>query len=148
MTGMSEWDRRLMGLARHVAGWSKDPTQVGCVIAGPDNDIRAVGYNGFPRGIRADIDERRVRPAEYKLTEHAERNAIYVAARNGTSVRGCRLYLPWFPCMDCTRAIVQAGLAELIAIEPDLGDPIWGQEFQMALSLLDEAGIPARWFAD
>jgi len=46
--------------------------------------------------------------------EHAERNAIYNAARHGTQMEGCTLYVELLPCMDCARAIVQAGIREVV----------------------------------
>nr|MBP8283311.1 hypothetical protein [Chromatiaceae bacterium] len=53
----TKWDRRWLGLARHYAGWSNDPsTQVGCVIARGKEQL-SQGYNGFPAGI-ADSDAR------------------------------------------------------------------------------------------
>lgn len=51
-TEFMKWHRRFLRLAEHIAGWSKDPsTQVGCVVVGPDREIRSTGFNGFPRGI-------------------------------------------------------------------------------------------------
>jgi dCMP deaminase len=138
-----------MYLAMHVAAWSKDrSTKVGCVIVGPDHGIRSIGYNGFPRGIREDVDERHGRPAKYRWTEHAERNAIYSAARAGISLENCRMFLPWFPCMDCARAIVQAGIVELVALRPDLTHAQWGEDFKLAIELFAETGIAITWFTD
>ncbi|MEX2300551.1 MAG: dCMP deaminase family protein [Bryobacterales bacterium] len=143
---ISSWDRRFMDLAVHIGTWSKDRSRkVGCVIVGPGNEIRSTGYNGFARGVRDDIEERHNRPDKYLWTEHAERNAIYNAARLGVSLDGCRMYLPWFPCVDCARAIVQCGIAQLCAIEPDLQDERWGDHFRVALEMLSEAGISVRW---
>ena len=55
---MSEkWDIRFLELAKHISGWSKDPsTKVGCVVVGGDREIRSTGFNGFPRGINDDED--------------------------------------------------------------------------------------------
>jgi dCMP deaminase len=132
-------------LALHVASWSKDrSTKGGAVIVGPDKIPRVIGYNGFPRGVNDDAEDRHGRPLKYRWTEHAERNAIYNAARIGVSLAGCIMYVPWFPCMDCARAIVQAGIVELVAIRPDLDHPIWGEDFQLALQLFDEAAIRVR----
>lgn len=143
---MSNWDSYFIGLAKLVATRSKDrSTKVGCVIVGPDNEIRSTGYNGFPRGVYDDAPERHERPAKYLWTEHAERNAIYNAARAGIALKGCRAYLAWFPCMDCARAIVQSGIIELIANEPDLNDPKWGKEFDDALQMFAEAGVAIRY---
>jgi dCMP deaminase len=142
---MADWDHRFMELARHVATWSKDKSrQVGCVIVGPDNVVRAIGFNGFPRGLNDDDEARHQRPAKYLWTEHAERNAIYTAARNGVALAGTRMYLPWFPCVDCARAIAQSGIVELNVNAPDLSDPQWGDSFGVSIELLDEAGVRVR----
>lgn len=143
---MANWDYRFMQLAIHVATWSKDrSTKVGCIIVGPGNEIRAIGYNGFVRGIDDDVDGRHNRPAKYLWTEHAERNAIYSAAMSGIAIKGCRMYLPWFPCMDCARAIVQSGLVELVAFQPDLKDAKWGTDFTSAIEMMDEAKVLVRF---
>ena len=135
-----------MQLALHVASWSKDRSAgVGAVIAGSDNVIRSVGYNGFPRGVDDFAFHRHQRPLKYVWTEHAERNAIYNAVRIGVPITGCTMYLPWFPCMDCARAIVQVGLVELVAIEPDREHPRWGDDFRNAIELFDETGIKVRF---
>jgi dCMP deaminase len=55
------------------------------------------------------------------------------------------MYLPWFPCMDCARAIVQSGITTLVAYRPDLAHPQWGSDFNLALELLNEAGVTVRW---
>jgi dCMP deaminase len=107
--------------------------------------VRAIGFNGFPRGLNDEEADRHQRPAKYLWTEHAERNAIYTAARNGVSLAGSRMYLPWFPCVDCARAIVQAGIVELIAMMPDLADPQWGEGFVVSTELLTEAGVTVRY---
>lgn len=145
---MVDSDGRFMALAQFVGNWSKDrSTKVGCVIVGPNNEVRSIGYNGFPRGISDDDEERHSRPAKYMWTEHAERNAIYHAALIGVALKGCRMYLPWFPCMDCARAIVQSGISELIAFSPDLSHPKWGTEFRASGELLHEAGVHVRFFS-
>jgi dCMP deaminase len=142
------WDRRFMDLARHVGTWSKDRSKkVGCVIVGPSNEIRAVGYNGFLRGSDDADDAKHQRPEKYIWTEHAERNAIYHAAMVGIPIGGCRMYLPWYPCVDCARAIVQSGLIELIALEPNLADPRWGDDFSRSIEMFKEANVVVRLLA-
>ncbi len=138
-----------MQLAEHIGTWSKDRSRkVGCVIVGASGDVVATGFNGFPRGLNDDDDDRHVRPAKYLWTEHAERNAIFNAARIGVSLIGARMYLPWFPCVDCARAIVQCGIVELIAFRPDLNDTKWGEGFSVSLALLEEAGTAVRFLAE
>ena len=140
------WDERLMGLALQVAGWSKDfSRKVGCVIVGPNNEVRSTGYNGFPRRVDDAPPERHERPAKYLWTEHAERNAIYNAAFAGIGLVGCRIYVPWYPCIDCARAIVQVGIVELVALEPDWEEAQWGEGFKVARQMFAEAGVEVRF---
>lgn len=143
---MNGWDDYFMGLARHASSRSKDrSTKVGCVLVGPDNEVLSTGYNSFPRGIDDAVEDRHQRPAKYRWIEHAERNAIYNAARCGTRLKGARAYLPWFPCMDCARALVQAGIVEIVCHEPDLTLARWGQDFADAQTLFAEAGLAVRF---
>lgn len=144
---MSSWDERFMFLAQQIGGWSKDRSrEVGCVIIGPYNEIRSTGYNGFPRNVNDNFDERHERPSKYKWTEHAERNAIYNAARVGVSLDGCKMYVSWFPCMDCARAIVQSGITHVVCIEPNQTDRQWGEDFRMVPILFKEAGIKVKYW--
>ncbi len=127
----NNWDHRFMELARHIGQWSKDRSfGVGCVIVGPDREIRSTGYNGFPREVDDNVEERHERPAKYAWTEHAERNAIYNAARMGTALKGCTMYVPWYPCMDCARAIIQSGISWLVCEQPDWNDKARMETFQ------------------
>lgn len=108
---MTDWDRRYMDVADLLATWSKDPhRQVGCVIVGDAGQILATGYNGMPRGVNDDVPGRYERPEKYFWFEHAERNAIYNAARAGLSLVGARMYATYSPCADCARGIIQSGI--------------------------------------
>lgn len=140
-------DRYFMALAVAAGAASKDQSRkVGCVIVGPDNDVRATGFNGFPRRVDDDVPERNARTNKYLWTEHAERNAIYNAARIGVPLAGCRIYIPWYPCMDCARAIIQVGIVEMITCEPDLNDPQWGTHFVRVAEMLREGGVKVTFF--
>ena len=115
MREIPTWDQYYLDICKVVAARSKDPnTQIGCVIVGPNHEIRSTGYNSFPRGIRDDVPERLVRPTKYLWIEHAERNAICNAARAGTATEGCTIYVEIMPCMDCARAVVQAGIIQVV----------------------------------
>jgi len=138
-----------MELAKQIGGWSKDRSRgVGCVVVGPNNELRATGFNGFPRGVDDEVGSRHERPAKYKWTEHAERNAIYNAARVGIPLEGCRMYLPWYPCMDCARAVIQTGISELICMEPNPNDTMWAEDFADVPQMLSEGGVRVRWWKD
>lgn len=112
------WDELFILQAAVIAQKSKDPsTKVGCVIVGDGNAVLSMGFNGFPRGINEHDKSRWERPEKYQWIEHAERNAVYNAARHGINLNGSRLYLNWDPkgiCSDCARALVQVGVKEII----------------------------------
>lgn len=140
------WDQFFILLAQTIANKSKDrSTKVGAVIVGPDNEVRSIGYNGFPRGVDDNIDARHERPLKYLWTEHAERNAIFNAVRAGICTKGCKLYLNWepFPCTDCTRAIIQSGITQIIGpnIKFNSTNPDWIKNFEISKQMLEEAKI-------
>ena len=110
------WDEYFMGLAHLSALRSKDPnTQVGCCIVDNDNKVVSIGYNGMPRGCK-DEDMPLERVGDFKKTKyayvvHAELNAILNSPR---SLKGCTLYVSLFPCNECAKAIIQAGIKKVI----------------------------------
>jgi len=140
-----DWNAYYLAVCRSVALRSKDPsTQIGCVIVGPAHEIRSTGYNSFPRGINDKAPQRRERPEKYLWIEHAERNAIYNAARAGTALAGCTVYVEVTPCMDCARAIVQAGIARVIVDGNRMrqySSKRYDEEFKKVKILFREAGI-------
>jgi len=109
------WADYFLGMLPQIRSKSKDKhTKVGCVVVGPDHEIRTTGYNSFPRGLNDDVPERYERPEKYDWIEHSERNAIYNAARIGVSLKGCTIYMGGIPCIDCARAIIQSGITRII----------------------------------
>ena len=143
---MSEkWDKRFLALASHIAGWSKDPsTQVGCVVVGPDREIRSTGFNGFPRGIEDSIARLENRELKYPLICHAEENAIMHAARIGISLKGCTAYVTWPPCSRCARSLIQAGVDEVVYPSESEIPERWADDFEIATSMMNEAGLAVR----
>lgn len=144
---MKNADEYFIGFATHAASRSKDrSTQVGCVVIGPDDEIRMTGYNGFPRGVNDDVEARHQRPQKYQWTIHSEQNAIANAARVGVSLKGCRIYVPrLFPCAGCAGMIIQSGIIEVVAPAPDFDLPKWGDEFRVSVQMFDEAGVAVRY---
>ena len=143
---MSKWDIYFMELAKHVSSLSKDEsTKIGAAIVGPDKEIRSTGYNSFPRGVNDDEPNRQTRPMKYKWIEHAERNAIFNAARIGVSLKGCTLYCSmWMPCTDCARAIIQSGISEVVVETIDVVDDRWKEDFEVATQMFTESGVVLR----
>ena len=144
-----KWDRRFIELARHIAQWSKDPsTKVGCVVVGPDREIRSTGFNGFPRGIEDTAERLDNRALKYPLICHAEENAIMHAARIGVALKGCSAYVTWPPCTRCARSLVQAGVHEVVfPAALDIPDR-WREDFDMSMTMLHEAGVHSRTVPD
>lgn len=104
-----------MSVALLAAMRSKDPnTQVGACIVGEDDRIISTGYNGFPRGCSDDEFpwDRDGEETKYPYVVHAELNAILNAG--GKSLAGARVYVGLFPCNECAKAIIQAGIKEVI----------------------------------
>ena len=141
----AKWDIRFLKLATHISEWSKDPaTKVGCVVVGPDREIRSTGFNGFPRGIQDSDDRLTNRDLKYPLICHAEENAIMHAARIGLALKGCTAYVTWPPCTRCARSLIQAGVSEIV-IPSGLEIPDrWRDDFEMSMGLLREAGVKIR----
>jgi dCMP deaminase len=143
-----KWDDRFMLLAHHLAQWSIEKgRRVGAVVVGPDKEIRSTGFNGLPRGVNDAVEERhsRITGAKYVWSCHAEQNAIFNAARIGVSLKGCAISVPWFPCVECTKAIIQSGISEVVAYEPNQPNSNWAVDFSISGTMLKEANIVVRF---
>ena len=113
-TNYLSWTDYFLSLTQLIAQRSKDPnTQVGAVIVNPQTKtIVATGYNGFPRGCNDDEfpwsnDSENWLETKYSYVVHAEANAIIHAQQN---CAGFHLYTNFFPCHECTKLIIQAGI--------------------------------------
>lgn len=111
---------------------------------GPDRDPRSFGYNGFPRNVNDNIEERHERPLKYAWTEHAEKNALANCNRVGIPTKDCSIYITHFPCSNCSRMIIQSGLKEVVvdaaSIDNDFGQR-WDEDLQISKEMLTEAGV-------
>ncbi|MGN0529888.1 MAG: deoxycytidylate deaminase [Eubacterium sp.] len=142
------WDEYFMGVALLSAMRSKDPsTQVGACIVNADNRIVSVGYNGFPRGC-SDEDFPWERSADnqndtkYPFVCHAELNAILNS--NGIGVKGARIYVALFPCNECAKAIIQAGITEVIYISDKYAET---DANKASRRMLESAGVKLTRFS-
>jgi dCMP deaminase len=144
------WKEYFRNIAHQVKLKSKDEkTQIGAVIVGEDNEIVSTGYNSFPRGISDDISERQERPEKYFWFEHAERNAIYNAARIGVSTKGTTMYLTCgIPCADCCRGIINAGIITIVCEVGEAGakGPKWEESGKRSLQMFNEAGVKIQYY--
>ena len=119
------WDEYFMGVALLAAERSKDPsTQVGACIVDESNRILSTGYNGFPHGCSDDEfpwnRDESLGETKYQFVVHAELNAILNA--RGNSLSGSKVYVALFPCNECAKAIIQAGIKEVIYLSDKYHD--------------------------
>lgn len=139
------WDEYFIKMADLTATKSKDrSTQCGTVIVGEGHTVLSMGFNGFPRGVDDNAEDRHERPLKYLYTEHGERNAIYAAARNGIRLSGATLYLSGggLPCADCGRAIIQAGITAVVVRDaPFAGKGDWEASMAASSIMFAEAGV-------
>lgn len=140
------WDEYFMGIACISALRSKDPsTQVGCCIVSDQNRIATVGYNGMPSGCSDDeypwAREGQELDTKYLYVCHAELNAIlsYI----GGSLQGFKVYTTLFPCNECTKALIQKGIQEIVYMEDKYPD---SPSVVAAKRMLVSAGVAYRQY--
>lgn len=157
--GHLSWDDYFMALAFLSAQRSKDPSkQVGACIVDNSNIILGIGYNGFPRGCTdrqlpwaKKCKDGNPLNTKYPYVVHAEANALL--NKNTAAVSGARVYVTMFPCNECAKLLIQAGIREVVfheakgelstsdvATSKDGGDTM----YVASLKLLRLAGIKCR----
>lgn len=139
-------------MAYYAATKSPDPsTQNGAII--PYFDYRGdecyhTACNTFPDKVLSK-PERLERPLKYSYIEHAERNVIFTAAHHGTFpfIEGeSVMFVPWFACADCARAIIQVGIKKVVGHKQmfDKTPDHWKESIGAALQMLEEAGVETK----
>jgi dCMP deaminase len=143
-TNYISWDEYFMGVALLSAKRSKDPsTQVGACIVNDKNKIVGAGYNGLPIGCSDDEfpwqKEGGFLDTKYPYVCHAELNAIL--NNIGIDLKGCKIYTALFPCNECTKAIIQSGIGEVIYLSDKYAS---NDVFKASKLMLEKAGIHYR----
>ena len=146
-TVRKNWKRRYLQMAKLVGTWSKDPkTQVGAVIIGKFQQVISQGYNGFPRKVFDSPERYNNREDKLAFVVHAEANAIYNAANNGTSLKGTSIYVHGLPvCSECAKAIIQSGIRSVVIDSNYEHDDRWTKSFKVSKSMFDEAGVSVEF---
>ena len=144
------WVDYFRNLTHQIKLKSKDQnTQIGAIIVGKDKEIVSTGYNSFPRGIYDKESLRQERPEKYYWFEHAERNAIYNAARIGVSTKGCTMYLSCgIPCADCARGIINAGIIRIFCERNGSATnlPKWKESADRSWEMFKEADVEVCFY--
>ncbi len=117
-----------------------DRALVGCVLVNRDHRIVSTGYNGSVAGNpHCDDVGHTMRDGHCIATIHAEMNAILYCAKEGISTKGTICYVTHFPCLNCTKALIQAGISEIVYKNDYRVD-------DYAVSLFEKNNIPIRKF--
>jgi dCMP deaminase len=143
-------DAELMRIAFLHARNSPDPsTQNGAIIVDRGGLWMGIGSNTFPAGVKP-LQERLERPDKYLYIEHAERAAIYDAARDGLCTHRGVMYALWAACADCARGIIESGITELVthSFYNRQGGKRWGHSIEHGELMLEEAGVIVRTIDD
>ena len=142
-----DWDEFFIGVAKLSAGRSKDPsTQVGACIVGEDNRILSIGYNGAPNNFSDEDfpwerDGEKEMYTKYPYVCHAELNAILNFPGSRKDLKGSRIYVDLFPCNECAKAIIQAGISEVVYLSDKYKDTDMNK---VSKHLFDMCGVTYR----
>lgn len=138
------WEEYFMGLALLSSLRSKDPnSKVGACIVDDDHKVISIGYNGMPKTLDEDKlswNKNEGLDSKYLYVCHAEFNAI-LNAKDGIRLNGSTLYVTLFPCNECTKAVIQCGIKEIIYLDDKYHDTL---SCQASRKMLDLAGIKYR----
>ncbi len=144
------WDEFFMRVAMIAAQRSKDPhTQVGACLADTNDRILSVGYNGTPSGINDDefpwgtSDD----PLydKHNFVIHAEANALLNYRGSLKDMQNATAYVTLFPCQECAKMLVQAGIGEVIYWQNTYKDTVGAA---IARSIFDKCGVSYRQYED
>lgn len=132
------WDHYFMSLASTVATRSTcERAEVGAVLVN-NHRIIATGYNGSIAGDpHCDTAGHLIRDGHCIRTIHAEMNAILQSAQNGVTTANATVYVTYFPCLNCTKSLLQAGIKRVVYKYDYHNDPY-------AESLFAAHGIPVE----
>lgn len=142
-TDYISWDEYFMGIALLSAQRSKDPTrQVGACIVNKNKKIVGIGYNGLPRGCDDDLFPREkhdhLEHSKYGYVCHAELNAILNSPED---LSGCTMYVTLMPCNECTKALIQSWIEEVVYLSDTHKYRAWTIA---AKRMMDHVGIKYR----
>lgn len=140
------WDGFFMRVAIAASLRSKDPnTQVGACIADTNHRILSVGYNGTPSALSDDDfpwgDSTDPLSDKHSYVIHAEANAILNYRGSLKDVQGASVYVTLFPCHECAKILVQAGVGEVVYLD----DKYSGTPYNLvSKQIFEKCGVRTR----
>jgi dCMP deaminase len=119
-----DWDDYFISTALLISCRSScSRLHVGCVLV-CDNRIISAGYNGFlPGATHQSIVINEGSHSHEQATVHAEQNAIVDCANRGVSTAGATAYITHYPCINCFKILVAAGIKEIKYLHVYKNDP-------------------------
>lgn len=151
MDNIINWDEFFMGVAILTSKRSKDPRcKVGSCLVDTENKIIATGYNGFPRGCKSDIFPLTSRAEASSFLEskhpymcHSEMNCI-LNSNGSLNKRELTLYTTNYPCHECAKIIIQAGITTVVYLYNERPD---SDSIKASVIMFDHLGINHRKFS-
>lgn len=127
--------------AASIAWGSQTPAVVSAIIRPELGRMVSLGVNGLPIGA-ANLPER-LDPSRERAfwCEHSERAALYHALGNGADVRGAQIYSTMFPCADCMRGIIAAGISTVKTPKGSQPSDAYRISVDIARQMAQELGI-------
>lgn len=134
-------------IAYNLALLSPDPsTQNGAIVVSAEDNRTGSGPNRFPDGVNI-LPDRLLRPKKYEFMEHAERYAIFQAAKDGIKLDGATIYVCWAACASCARAIICSGIKKVVTDKRtfDMSTSHWQETIGYAYEMFAEAKIEVEF---
>jgi len=108
------WDEYFISIALLMSSRSScERLHVGCILV-KDNRILSCGYNGF---LKKSPHISRVKDNHEQGTIHAEINSVAHCANTGISSNNATCYVTHYPCINCFKCLVSAGISQIIYLK-------------------------------
>lgn len=140
---LNKIDSKMFEMCRQVASLSTDTShKIGCIIRPYNTDIIIQAWNRLPCCV-FDDGKKMLHPLKDFYVEHAERIAIYNAAKRGSALLNASMWITGLPpCHECARAIIESGIARVSAMfKWGYVTPKWHESFSHAKKMFNEACV-------
>jgi len=137
---MKDFNKIYLNILDSLKELSDDKKRKVSSIIVKDNNIISYGVNVIPNESSKNENRCGKDLKKYWL-EHSERNAIFKAAKKGIALEGSEMYVNYFPCADCARAIIQSGIKKVYSPKPNLEESKWKESWKESIFILTEADV-------
>jgi len=137
---MKNFELKLYSLLDEFSKLSEDKKRQVAALIVKDNNVISYGVNKIPESLNK-FDERKSKQFKSFWLEHAERDAIFKAARDGINLKNSEIYVNYFPCCDCARAIISSGIKTIYTPKPDLTHQKWGESWKISTIMFGESDV-------